>query len=73
MSRREKELEHEQTVFSCVLHGERRYLTEIRAYIANQYLSDGKIQSLDFAYSIDRLYTVSEREWKAYEDFPRKS
>lgn len=48
---REKERDREQATFSCLLRGELRYLEAIKAHIAD-YLSDGKIQRLDFLYSI---------------------
>lgn len=64
MQRREKVPSLGQITFSCLLHGEWRYLEAIRAHIAD-YLSDDKIQSFTFAYSMDGLHVVNESEWKA--------
>ncbi len=58
---REKGPSREQVTFSCLLHGKWRYLEAIRTHIAD-YLSDGKIESLDLVYSMDRLYIASESE-----------
>lgn len=48
---REKESSREQVTFSCLLRGEFRYLEAIKAHITD-YLSDGKIQRLDFLYHL---------------------
>jgi hypothetical protein len=54
---RKKELNHEHITFSCLLHGELRYLRPISSFIAD-YLSDWKVQTCDSVYSLVRLHIV---------------
>jgi hypothetical protein len=54
---RKKTLNHEHITFSCLLHGELRYLTPINSFVAD-YLSDWKVQSSDSVYSLERLHIV---------------
>ncbi|MBU7016261.1 MAG: hypothetical protein HXS44_02035 [Theionarchaea archaeon] len=65
---REKEPQ-ERVFFSCLLSGKMKYLLAVKTHIADFYLREGRIRSLDFTYSRDRLHIVSEREWKAKEEF----
>lgn len=54
---RKKNLNHEHITFSCLLHGELRYLRPIGSFIAD-YLSDWKVQTSDSVYSLERLHIV---------------
>lgn len=58
---RKKPLNHEHITFSCLLHGELRYLRPIGSFIAD-YLSDWKVQSLDSVYWLERPYIVRKRK-----------
>jgi hypothetical protein len=55
--RKKKSLNHEHITFSCLLHGELRYLRPISSFIAD-YLSDWKIQTSNSVYSLERLHIV---------------
>ncbi|MBU7044883.1 MAG: hypothetical protein HXS54_00485 [Theionarchaea archaeon] len=69
----QREEEFQGHVFSCLLSGKWKYLTAIKTHITDHYLREGKVRRLNFVYSRDKLHIVGEREWKAYEDFYKKS
>ncbi|MBU7037411.1 MAG: hypothetical protein HXS52_05740 [Theionarchaea archaeon] len=56
---RKKRSNHEHITFSCLLHGELRYMAPIWSFIAD-YLSDWKIQTRDYVYSLERLHIVKK-------------
>jgi len=67
-----KDQSTQQSNFSCVLKGEVEHLEQIKECILKEFVEKGLVTLVDPTYDKERLYILTEEEWKDYQDLKER-